>query len=95
MAKKNAKKKAANPGRKPGTPNAPAPISNQELTQCRACGSTEWKVIAKISTQEYAGEREGKKYTSIERRRCRCKSCGAMQILISRPFDPKKWKSGV
>lgn len=62
-----------------------------EISRCPACDSTDRSEYFNLTTQEYAGERNGNRYTSIERRPCRCLTCGQNRIDITYPYDPAKW----
>ena len=87
---------SSGPGRPPGAKNKPVDTVRAELPRCTRCSGTDLKIIRKIGEQEICGVlADGTKFTSIIRRRacCQAPDCGQHQILIVRPFDPKKWKA--
>lgn len=80
-------------GRPRGKKNEPQPTAHQVLARCPRCGCTGHEVVKRIGEQHYAGvSRTGECFTSIVRRRVRCRSCDQMFIRIERPFDPAKWR---
>lgn len=76
------------------TPTA-TEVAREAPAGCTACGSTDLEVVKKIGEHVYAGRLpDGKPYTSISRRRVKCRACGQHQIKQTHHFDPKRWSAG-
>jgi len=70
----------------------PEQATRDQPAPCVACGSTDLEVVKKLPSQIYSGRLPGGvRYTSVERRRVRCRSCGQHQMKVTRPFDPARW----
>lgn len=78
--KKSTKKKAAKP------------TVRKDLPRCKRCGGTKLKVLH-TSEIPYHGVHDGRRYTSVVRQKVQCLSCKLVQMLVSHPYDPKKWRS--
>ncbi len=80
------------PGRPAGSTTTPAPSAAAVAAACPQCNATAHEVLRKLPDQAYAGMLNGRAFTSIERRRCRCSGCGQHFMRIDYPFDPKAWQ---
>lgn len=85
----------AEPDRKAGRPKGAKrrqqPTAEQLGAACPQCRSTKHEVVRKLPTQSIAGFHHGQPFTSIERRRVRCRDCAQHFIRSERKFDPKQW----
>lgn len=71
-----------------------APPAAQPMPRCIYCAATTVTAVRRINVHNYCGvTHDGERYTSIVRRRMKCKSCGRYQIHVNRPYDPDKWRN--
>ena len=79
-------KKTRPRGRPRGTKNLQAVVITVQPSRCPRCGSTRRSEYWGKTVQEYAGiDPEGRPYTHIIRRRCRCLDCG--QVRIDKTYE--------
>lgn len=70
------------------------------LARCTGCGATVMEVVntRTLHYQGYyppkacPGGQKPQPYTGVVRQRARCRACGRVAILVSRPFDPQAWE---
>ena len=81
-------------GRPKGSKNRLAPVVAAPASECPApgCGSTERGPYLDRTEQAYDGLIDGKPYTHIVRRRCRCLACG--QLRIDRTYERRSKPKG-
>lgn len=90
-----AQNRPARRGRPAGTRNQDTPKSTALPAPCPSCASTDHEVLKKLEDQVYCGTHQDRRFTSIERRRCRCTACGQHFMRVDYPFDPEAWNEPV
>ena len=69
--------KKRSPGRPEGSPNVKADQSEVVLSRCAKCGSTEREPYFGTPFEvPFAGEKDGKPYTHVVKKRTKCSVCG-------------------
>lgn len=75
-------KKKRSPGRPEGSPNVKPDQSEVTLSRCK-CGSTDReRYFGTPFELAYRGEKNGKPYTHVVKKRTKCKACGQQRLDI-------------
>ena len=83
------KQKRKRRGRPLGSKNHAQPTVPKPTARCPKCRSTHHEVRTVIGRQSNSGTTpDGQPYTSITRRRVRCRSCGQHFITIEHAYEP-------